>query len=152
MEAAGIQPRFVQGRRYTDEPTLEIVERVLAYETNEAIAEQIEQYGGRSAPLNFRTTNILWGERLKLGAPDGEQIDLGNVGQVTRVDRSTIDNLCFAGIVPVIPSMCRTEKGRYGRHCRRPGNGGRETDFFERRERGAPKQTRPQLADPLAYC
>jgi acetylglutamate kinase len=111
MEAAGIQPRFVRGRRYTDEATLEIVERVLAYETNEAIADQIELYGGRSAPLNFRTTNILWGERLKLSAPDGEQVDLGNVGHVTRVDRSTIDNLCFAGIVPVIPSMCRTEKG-----------------------------------------
>src|SRR5687768_13157895 len=55
MDAAGIQPRFVQGRRYTDEATLEIVERVLAYETNEEIADRIEQYGGRSAPLNFRT-------------------------------------------------------------------------------------------------
>jgi acetylglutamate kinase len=41
----------------------------------------------------------------------GEQVDLGNVGYITRVDRSTIDNLCYAGIVPVIPSMCRTEKG-----------------------------------------
>jgi acetylglutamate kinase len=110
MEAAGIQPRFVQGRRYTDEATLEIVERVLAFETNEAIAERIEQYGGRSAPLNFRTTNVLWGERLTL-SDGGEPIDLGNVGHVTRVDRSTIDNLCYAGIVPVIPSMCRTEKG-----------------------------------------
>jgi acetylglutamate kinase len=111
MEAAGIQPRFVQGRRYTDEATLEIVERVLAYETNEEIADRIEQYGGRSAPLNFRTTNVLWGERLKLTDGGGEPVDLGNVGYVTRVDRSTIDNLCFAGIVPVIPSMCRTEKG-----------------------------------------
>jgi len=111
MEAAGIQPRFVQGRRYTDEPTLEIVERVLAYDTNEEIADRIEQYGGRSAPLNFRTTNVLWGERLKLNGDSGEAIDLGNVGLVTRVDRSTIDNLCYAGIVPVIPSMCRTEKG-----------------------------------------
>jgi acetylglutamate kinase len=110
MEAAGIQPRFVQGRRYTDEATLEIVERVLAYETNEEIAERIEQYGGRSAPLNFRTTNVLWGERLKL-SDGGEPVDLGNVGFITRVDRSTIDNLCYAGIVPVIPSMCRTEKG-----------------------------------------
>jgi acetylglutamate kinase len=111
MEAAGIEPRFVQGRRYTDEATLEIVERVLAYETNEEIADRIEQYGGRSAPLNFRTTNVLWGERLKLSGDAGEPIDLGNVGYVTRVDRSTIDNLCYAGIVPVIPSMCRTEKG-----------------------------------------
>ncbi|HJT33995.1 MAG TPA: acetylglutamate kinase, partial [Pirellulales bacterium] len=32
--------------------------------------------------------------------------DLGFVGTVTRVDRTTIENLCYAGIVPVIPSMC----------------------------------------------
>ncbi len=44
--------------------------------------------------------------------PRANSIDLGYVGTVTRVDRSTIDNLCFAGIVPVIPSMCRSEKGQ----------------------------------------
>ena len=36
MDAAGLEPRFIQGRRYTDDATLDIVERVLAYETNEA--------------------------------------------------------------------------------------------------------------------
>jgi len=111
MDAAGLEPRFIQGRRYTDEATRDIVERVLAFETNEHIAARIEEFGGRSAPLNFRTTNVLWGERLHLNDDRGEPIDLGYVGQVTRVDRSTIDNLCFAGIVPVIPSMCRSEKG-----------------------------------------
>jgi acetylglutamate kinase len=34
------------------------------------------------------------------------------VGRVTRVDRDTIDNLCYAGQVPVIPSMCETETGQ----------------------------------------
>ena len=41
----------------------------------------------------------------------GEPLDLGHVGHVTRVDRATIDNLCYAGIVPVIPSLCRSEQG-----------------------------------------
>src|SRR4029079_9497744 len=40
-----------------------------------------------------------------------QPLDLGHVGTVTRVDRNTIDNLCYAGIVPVIPSMCRSDKG-----------------------------------------
>ena len=31
---------------------------------------------------------------------------MGHVGQVTRVDRAVIDNLCYAGQVPVIPSLC----------------------------------------------
>jgi acetylglutamate kinase len=111
MDAAGIVARFIHGRRYTDDATLEIVERVLGYETNERIADEIERFGGRAAPLNFRTTNVLWGERLQLDDHGGEPLDLGHVGHITRVDRATIDNLCYAGIVPVIPSLCRSEKG-----------------------------------------
>jgi acetylglutamate kinase len=111
MDAAGLTPRFIQGRRYTDDATRDIVERVLAYETNEHIAERIETFGGRAAPLNFRTTNVLWGERLTLTDEAGQPIDLGSVGTVTRVDRTTISNLCYAGIVPVIPSMCLGENG-----------------------------------------
>ncbi len=111
MDAAGLTPRFIQGRRFTDDSTLGIVERVLAYETNQHLAERIEEFGGRSAPLNFRTSNVLWGERLTLQDSDGRPIDLGAVGNVTRVDRGTINNLCFAGIVPVIPSMCLSETG-----------------------------------------
>jgi acetylglutamate kinase len=111
MDAAGITPKFIQGRRYTDDATRDIVERVLAYETNEHIAERIESFGGRAAPLNFRTTNVLWGERLTLHDEAGAPVDLGSVGKVTRVDRNTISNLCYAGIVPVIPSMCLGTNG-----------------------------------------
>ncbi|MGD9722199.1 MAG: acetylglutamate kinase [Pirellulales bacterium] len=111
MDAAGLKPNFIQGRRYTDDATLEIVERVLAYETNEHVAERIEAFGGRAAPLNFRTTNVLWGERLVLDDGHGNPVDLGSVGDITRVDRNTISNLCYAGIVPVIPSMCLSESG-----------------------------------------
>ncbi len=53
MDEAGLEPRFIQGRRYTDEATLDIVERVLAYEINESIAARIEEFGGRAMPLNF---------------------------------------------------------------------------------------------------
>ncbi len=106
MDAAGLPPRFIQGRRYTDVATLEIVERVLSRETNEMIAERIEEFGGRAMPLNFATTNVLEGERIELKDDQGHPVDLGHVGHVTKVDRQTIDNLCYAGQVPVIPSMC----------------------------------------------
>jgi len=109
MDQAGIRPRFVQGRRVTDHATLAIVEKVLAYETNEWLARRIEDYGGRAMNLNFRTTNVLFGEPLRLKSENGQAIDLGQVGHVTRVERGVIDNLCFAGQVPVIPSMCQSE-------------------------------------------
>ena len=59
--------------------------------------------------LNFKSTNVLFGTPLELNGPDGKPVDLGHVGTVTRVDRMTIDNLCYAGQVPVIPSMCIEE-------------------------------------------
>jgi acetylglutamate kinase len=114
MEDAKIEPRFIQGRRYTDDATLQIVERVLAGEINESIAAQIEELGGRAMPLNFHgesNNNVLFGERLRLTDENGEILDLGHVGRVTRVDRDTIENLCYAGQVPVIPSMCETKSG-----------------------------------------
>ncbi|MFM7248779.1 MAG: acetylglutamate kinase [Planctomycetaceae bacterium] len=105
MDDAGLAPRFVQGRRYTDDATLAIVERVLATELNHELVTRIEEYGGRAMSLNFLSTNVLFGERLTLPGPDGTRLDLGHVGSVTRVDRLTIDNLTYAGQVPVIPSM-----------------------------------------------
>jgi acetylglutamate kinase len=114
MAEAKIESRFIQGRRYTDDATLRIVERVLAGKINESIAASIEELGGRAMPLNFangQNNNVLFGERLTLAAENGGQIDLGHVGRVTRVDRDAIENLCYAGQVPVIPSMCETDSG-----------------------------------------
>lgn len=112
MDAAGLAARFIQGRRYTDEATLAIVEQVLACETNESIAGEIERLGGRAMNLNFKTTNVLYGEKLMLPGADGQPIDLGFVGTVTGVERQVIENLCYAGQVPVIPSMCVDAKGQ----------------------------------------
>src|SRR5687767_5667922 len=80
MEEAKIEPRFMQGRPFTDDATLAIVERVLAGEINESIAKSIEEFGGRAMPLNFaggQNNNVLFGERLTLHGEDGRPIDLG---------------------------------------------------------------------------
>lgn len=110
MEEAGLQPRFIQGRRYTDAATLDIVRRVLAEETNQYIAGQLEKLGGRAMTLNFSSTPVLEGRQLTLDE-SGQPLDLGFVGEVTSVDRRVIDNLCYAGQIPVIPSMCLDESG-----------------------------------------
>jgi acetylglutamate kinase len=62
--------------------------------------------------LNFQTTNVLFGEKLLLEEPDSDPIDLGFVGQVTRVDRQTIESLTYTEQIPVIPSMCIDEHGQ----------------------------------------
>ena len=112
MKEAGIEPRFVEGRRYTDQPTLDIVERVLATETNHYLAQEFEKLGGQSAALNFESTPVLTGQKIDPKDSDGNPVDLGFVGEVTKVNRSVIDELSLAGQVPFIPSMAQTSEGQ----------------------------------------
>jgi acetylglutamate kinase len=112
MEKAGLAPTFVQGRRYTDDATLEIVARVLAEEINADIERHITKYGGRASGLHHKTHQCLFGDRLTLKGPDGAPIDLGRVGDVTEVDAEPIENLCLAGVVPVLPSLAEDDDGR----------------------------------------
>ncbi len=110
MEKAGLTARFVKGRRYTDEATLEIVARVLAEEINADIVRHINKFGGRASGLHHKATlQCLYGHRLAL--PDGENgsIDLGLVGEVTEVETQPIENHCLAGVVPVLPSLAEDE-------------------------------------------
>ena len=105
MAAAGLQPRKVQGRRYTDPATLDIVARVLLHEINADIVRQIRQLGGRAVALHSGSTQALFGEKLLLPGAEGNPIDLGLVGRVTRVDARLIEDFCAGGVVPVIPSL-----------------------------------------------
>ena len=111
MADAGIEPRFVQGRRYTDDATLKIVEKVLATEVNQFLADEFDKIGGRAMPLNFESTPVLKGEPLKLSDDAGNPVDLGHVGVVTSVDRALIESLSGGGNVPFIPSMAITDDG-----------------------------------------
>lgn len=112
MAESGLKPRFVQGRRYTDAKTLEIVTRVLIDEINRDLVHQIEQLRGRAAGLHDRTTNCLKGERISLEDESGGAIDLGFVGRVKEVDRRVIENLCYAGVVPVVPCIAVDASGQ----------------------------------------
>lgn len=112
MARAGLEPRWVQGRRYTDDATLEIVARVLAEEISADIERHINKFGGRASALHHKTLQCLRGRRLALAGPDGAEIDLGRVGEVTEVDVTPIENLCLAGGVPVLPSLAVDDDGR----------------------------------------
>jgi acetylglutamate kinase len=109
MAKSGLTPRWVQGRRYTDEPTLAIVARVLAEEINADIERHINKFGGRASGLHHKTHQCLYGRRLTLPGENGEPLDLGRVGEVTEVDATPIENLCLAGVVPILPSLAEDE-------------------------------------------
>jgi acetylglutamate kinase len=110
MSAAGLKPRKVRGRRYTDDDTLQIVVRELE-KLSKAIAAQIEGLDGRALALTSTSLPCLFGERLLLPGDNGELVDLGRVGSITRVDDALLNKLCAGGVVPVIPSLARDLEG-----------------------------------------
>jgi acetylglutamate kinase len=105
MTAAGIEPRFVQGRRYTDEQTLEIASRVLAEEICPSLVEEIERQGAKAVSLSYLTRNCLSGEKLEMTNNEGEPVDLGRVGRVVDIDRDLLEEVCGSGVIPVVPSV-----------------------------------------------
>lgn len=112
MARAGLEPRFVQGRRYTDDATLAIVARVLAEEVNADIVRHVIKYGGRAAGLNHvNHQQCLYGQKLHLRGDNGEDIDLGRVGEVLEVETPVIENMCLGGVVPVLPSIAEDDDG-----------------------------------------
>lgn len=112
MSDAGIEPRFVHGRRYTDPDTLEIASRVLATEICDSLVQQINDQGGHATPLHFLTQNCLVGEKLQLTGPDEQPLDLGHVGHVVDVERDLLIRTCQSNTIPVIPCVALDDEGR----------------------------------------
>ncbi len=108
MAAAGLVPKKVAGRRYTDDATLEIVVRTLCEEINPSIVATIRELGGRADGITASRTFPIRGETLTL---DG--VDLGHVGQPTRVETANLQDLIADGRIPVLPSLAVREDGNW---------------------------------------
>lgn len=111
MARVGIEPQWVQGRRYTDEPTLEIVAQTLAGDICQSLVEEINRQGGDAVGLSYLSINVLRGRKLMLTEGLGTLIDLGRVGEVVDIDRDLLLSVCREGRIPVIPSIALDENG-----------------------------------------
>src|SRR6188508_1738774 len=79
MAEAGLVPKKVAGRRYTDEATLEIVVQVLQ-QINLQLSKSLGLLACEAAPQ----WRVLHGKKLTILSSDGREIDLGRVGSVSR--------------------------------------------------------------------
>jgi len=109
MAASGIEPRKVQGRRYTDAATLEIVVRVLC-EINAKVEVDLTAFGVPAR--GYHETDWPKGfpldaAPLTLKGPDKQPIDLGHVGQPNWVNKFALQEEFNTGGLPVIPSIAR---------------------------------------------
>ncbi len=102
MKRLGKEPRFVGGMRVTDEETMEIVEMVLVGKINKQIVGLINHHGGKAVGLSGKDGTLLRARRLTHRAPDGEEVDIGLVGEVEAVNPQAIRLLEENGFIPVI--------------------------------------------------
>lgn len=95
MKRSGIEPRFIGGRRYTDEKSLIIIERALAA-INKKIVFTLKEMGARAFGLSGRENGLIKAKKMTCG------VDLGYVGEVTSVDTTVVKQLIQDNIIPVI--------------------------------------------------
>jgi acetylglutamate kinase len=111
MNEVGIEPVWVQGRRYTDERTLTIVEHTLVHKINAPICQMLDELGCNAMALHSLSSCILFAETLRLAGENGRKIDLGLVGRVVDVNAKLLQTLCADGTIPVIASIARDRAG-----------------------------------------
>ena len=107
MEKMGKTPKFVQGQRFTDEETIDIVEMVLGGLINKQIVTLINSHGGLAIGLSGKDGNLIKAKRktIKKLSPEtgvSEIIDLGLVGEVEKVHPKILDTIDASGFIPVI--------------------------------------------------
>ena len=111
MEKAGLQPQWVQGRRYTDERTLAIAEHVLCNQIIKFIVNFVQAQGCEAMGLHSLTSNVLFARKTFLEGPEGRRIDLGLVGEVNSVNARLLQLLVQADSIPVIATIARDDAG-----------------------------------------
>lgn len=101
LERVGKESRFINGLRYTDAETMEIVEMVLTGKLNKEIVGLLLKEGGKAVGLSGVDSGLIRAKKME--TKDGQ--DLGFVGEVTEVNTGIVTSLIESGFIPVISTV-----------------------------------------------
>ncbi len=104
LQRVNKESRFVEGNRVSDSEVVEIAEMVLSAKINKSIVADLNRHGAKAVGLSGKDGGLITAEK-KYIEKDGEQIDIGFVGQITEVNRELIDVLTTKDYIPVISSI-----------------------------------------------
>lgn len=112
----GKESKFVDGMRVTDAETMDVVEMVLGGLVNKQIVSLINTHGGRAIGLTGKDGPLIRAKKLRTSTTDpangaSEIIDLGHVGEITKVHQSVLDHLATGDFIPVIAPIGLGEDG-----------------------------------------
>jgi acetylglutamate kinase len=118
LEKMQITSSYVQGMRVTDGETMDVVEMVLVGKVNKEIVGLINHCGGKAVGLSGRDGDLVQASKMKVKvkaddpARPPELIDLGRVGQVTKVNADILHTLDARDFIPVIAPVGVGEDGQ----------------------------------------
>jgi acetylglutamate kinase len=115
LDKLQLESRFVRGMRVTDEATMDVVEMVLGGKINKQIVTLINRHGGHAVGLSGKDGQLLLARKLlvrveEAGKP-AETVDVGQVGEIVRVNVAVIRSLDAANFIPVIAPIAVGENG-----------------------------------------
>lgn len=105
LDKLNIENEFINGLRYTDEDTMEVVQMVLAGKVNKNLVAKINSKGGNALGLSGIDSNMLLCEKLK------GNVDLGFVGKIKKVNAKVINDCLKNGYISVIGTVGVDEEG-----------------------------------------
>ena len=116
LERLKIEYRFVEGQRFTDEATMDVVEMVLCGRVGKDVVSRIARAGGQAIGLSGKDAGLIKAVRKRLtktGEADlpPEIIDIGLVGEPTKINVDLIGHLAGGGFIPVIAPVGVDEAG-----------------------------------------
>ena len=117
LEKLNLKSEFKQGLRVTDQPTVDVVEMVLAGSVNKEIVGYISREGGKAIGLCGKDGNMVIARKAHrtMVDPDSriEQVlDLGFVGEPETVDTSVLNAVLKAELIPVLAPVCAGADGQ----------------------------------------
>ena len=99
LKKTGKESRFVNGLRYTDEETMDIVQMVLAGKVNKDLVQLLQRNSGRAVGLCGMDGGMLRAEKMTASE------DLGYVGEIIDVNTQVIEDAMDKGYIPVISTV-----------------------------------------------
>ena len=99
LRKVGKEPRFVDGLRYTDGETMDIVQQVLCGRVNKDLVATLNRLGGRALGLCGLDGGMLQAKKL--------DERFGLVGEITRVDPRPVTDALANGYIPVVSTVAR---------------------------------------------
>lgn len=99
LKKIGKESKFINGMRYTDAETIDIVQMVLTGKVNKDLVQLLEQHSGRAVGLCGLDGNMIRAQKMLSGE------DLGFVGEITEVNTKIIEDATNGGYLPIIATV-----------------------------------------------